>query len=193
MEPTRRSFFTLPKVILLLVVVVLAAGLLGWQLGRDDPPPQPTTTPTPAATNDVTDGDVKALISYDLPDGWQEASCPSQSATYIIPSGANEVDCNADPSAPIKLSVDPGNTKDCNELQNVTNVKKHICASEFINNNRTLNATTEHLASSNQPEVAIHAYYIDIGSQVIKAEYVYSGTKQYERGFDELVKSIQKR
>ena len=67
--------------------------------------------------------------------------------TYSLPDGANDVDCSA-PSSSIKLSVDPGDAKDCNELQNVSEVKKHVCISLFVNDLRSLKATTEYLVSS---------------------------------------------
>src|SRR5690242_18069211 len=57
--------------------------------------------------------DAKALVSYTLPIGWQEASCPDASQyVLIVPTGAT-LDCAADPRAPISLMVDPRNTKDC--------------------------------------------------------------------------------
>jgi exopolysaccharide biosynthesis protein len=183
---------------LAVIILILFAGLAGWLLGRSD---NTTIIQNDSASNEVKTtkvvsqdkGSVKSLVSYSLPDGWKEAGCANNpEAVYIIPVGASDVDCGANPSSPVKLSVDPAEIKDCNELQNVSNVKKHVCISLYINDMRSLKATTEYLSSSAYGrETTINAYYLDTGSSVIKAEYIYMSSNEYQVGFDELVNSIK--
>jgi hypothetical protein len=191
------NYFRINKFVAIVVILIIMAGFGGWLLGRNNSTDSnqtnnsadenETSTTTPSGEG------VKSLVTYSLPDGWKEASCESNpGSVYIIPAGAGNIDCGANPSSPVKLSVDPGNTKDCNELQNVQNVKKHVCISLYINDMRSLKATTEYLASSPYgQETTINAYYIDTGDGVIKAEYIYNSNNQYQKGFDELVNSVK--
>lgn len=74
----------------------------------------------------------------------------------------------------------------------MSEVKKHVCISLFINDMRSLKATTEYLSSSPYGrETTINAYYLDTGSSVIKAEYIYTTDSKYQVGFDQLVNSIK--
>jgi hypothetical protein len=185
--------------LLTLVVLILIAAVAGWLLGRNDNSTGNNSAQTNSSNTSNTEvstieGTVNSLVSYTLPDGWKEAGCENSPGTvYIIPAGANNVDCNANPSSPVKLSVDPGNTKDCNELQNVSDVKKHVCISLYINDMRSLKATTEYLSSSAYGrETSINAYYLDTGSGVIKAEYIYNSENKHQLGFDQLISSIKR-
>lgn len=184
------------KIVVILSLIILA-GLAGWLFGRNNnatsnSQPNGSANENNSETTQNDEG-VKSLVTYSLPDGWKEASCDSSpGSVYIIPSGADDIDCSANPSSPVKLSVDPGDTKDCNELQNVSEVKKHVCISLYINDMRSLKATTEYLSSSPYgQETTINAYYLDTGNGVIKAEYTYNSGNQYQVGFDELVNSVQ--
>lgn len=192
---TDRSYIRIHKGILLAGALILAAGALGWLLGRSDKPDTNTSPATTAKTarKEVSAGKADSLISYALPDGWTKSSCEGSEVTYITPAG-EEADCGSDPAAPVKLSVDPGDTEDCNELQNVSDVKKHICISLYINGLRSLKASTEYLASSAfKQDTTIDAYYIDTGKGVIKAEYRHDGDNALRIGFEQLVNSISRK
>ena len=192
------KYFKINKFVVIVAVLIIVAGFGGWLIGRNnsstvnDQSASKLDESNSETTAPSSDG-VKSLVTYSLPDGWEEAGCESNpGSVYVIPAGAENVDCGANPSAPVKLSVDPGNTKDCNELQNVSDVKKHVCISLYINDMLSLKATTEYLASSPYgQETTINAYYLDTGAGVIKAEYVYTSGNKYQIGFDELVNSIK--
>ncbi len=199
MEPnTKHGNNNVTKICLIVFVLALLAGLIGWKIGSSDKQPannqQSNNTPVPSTpnSNNTSQASVLSLVSYTLPDGWTESTCPSSSgASYIIPAGAS-LDCSANPSSPIKVSIDPGNSKDCNQLQNVQNVKKHICSSLFINDRKTLKALTEYnQESSFKKDTSLSVYYIDTGKGVVKVEYIYTSSNEYEAGFDQLAKSIQ--
>lgn len=197
-----RSYMRIKKTTLLVIVLVLAAGLLGWRLGSSKDAPvsnQVDTTRQPVGTaesaNSAAPGpEIKSLVSYTLPDGWKEASCPAAAgAAYIIPNGADDVDCAANPSSPVKIAIDPANSKDCNQLQSVQNVSKHVCVSEFINGKKSLKAETIYNKdSSYKKETTINAYYIDTGKSVVKAEYIHDpANNEYQAGFEQLARSVQ--
>lgn len=182
------------KIITGVVLAVILAGLLGWAIGTNqnkqgnDKP----NTSEPTATQNTAGPDVKSLVSYELPDGWKEASCPSAAGSVlVVPLGAGEVDCNATPSSPLKISVDSANNTDCNQLQSVQNVSKHICISEYINGKKSLKAETRYNSqSSYKRDTTIHAYYINTGKGVVKVEYVYTTDNAYQAGWEELAKSM---
>lgn len=192
------GFMQKKLVVIGIVLVVLAFGA-GYLLNQSDessnntpstgqPVPQDSANRQQAAT-----GAVSSLATYTVPDGWDEANCEDSEAVYIVRSGSS-VNCNENPAAPFKLSVDSGDTKDCNELQNVSEVKKHTCISLFINNMRSLKAETEYLASSQYgKDVSFITYYIDTGEGVVKAEYAYQGNTQYQADFEQLVNSVNAR
>lgn len=198
MEPNTDRSNKAIKTALIVIVLILIAGLAGWQLGKSNKPANNQTASTAQPTTSTPDkqsaqGDVKSLVSYTLPDGWTESKCPSAGGSvYIVPAGADPADCSANPSSPVKISIDPGNAKDCNQLQNVQNVKKHICSSIFIDGRKTLKAFTEYnQESSFKKDTSISAYYLDTGKGVVKAEYIYNGSNDYEAGFDQLANSIK--
>ncbi|MBA2279174.1 hypothetical protein H0V99_01910 [Candidatus Saccharibacteria bacterium] len=178
----------------LVVVLIIVVGLLGWWLGRSDKPSDTASNdlvPVSTASEDDAEA-VKSLVSYALPDGWQEESCKAAAGSvYVRPAGADDVDCNANPSSDVKISIDPESTKDCNELQSVQNVKKHVCISLYINGLRSLKATTEYLASSSYGrDTTVESYYVDTGKGVIKAEYFYNSENRFQTSFDQLANSI---
>ncbi|MBA3758445.1 hypothetical protein H0X10_02325 [Candidatus Saccharibacteria bacterium] len=195
-----RKYVQVKKVTLLIAALILAALFLGWLLGRssnsdnasNNNQPQPTSSQQASTTPSTSGEDVKSLVTFKLPDGWTEASCPNAAGSvFIIPAGAGGVDCDANPSAPVKVSVDTSNSDDCNDLQNVQNVSKHICSSLFINDKKTLKAETVYNQdSSYKKATTVQAYYINTGKGIIKVEYVYEGSNEYQTGFDELAKSI---
>lgn len=190
------KYISVNKLFLLVAVLILGAGLLGWWLGHSNTAitSGPNDTNQPTTVNNVSTEGVKSLVDYVLPDGWKETSCPDTTGSvYIVPAGASNADCDANLRSAIKISVDPANNTDCNQLQNVQNVSKHICISEYINSNKTLKAETIYNeASSYKKPTTINAYYINTGSDVIKVEYVHSPDDNgYQVGFDQLAKSVQ--
>ncbi len=190
------KYIRVNKLVLLVAVLILGAGVLGWRLGYSNTSStsQPDNTNQPTTVNNADNAGVKSLVSYILPDGWNEASCPGMTGSvYVVPAGASNADCDANPSSAIKISVDPANNTDCNQLQNVQNVSKHICISEYINSNKTLKAETIYnQASSYKKPTTINAYYINTGKGVIKVEYVHGlDDNGYQAGFDQLAKSVQ--
>lgn len=191
-----RKYIQVNKTALLIAILVLGAGLFGWWLGRSDK--SQTAQSSNSAQNvtpstNIAGPDVKSLVAYRLPDGWKESSCPNATGSvFIVPAGASGVDCEANPSAPVKVSVDAGNNDDCNDLQNVQNVRKHICISLYINDKKSLKAETIYNSrSSYKKETTLHAYYINTGKGIVKVEYVYNNSNDYQAGFDELAKSVQ--
>lgn len=200
-----RRYIRLKKTTLLVIALVLGAGLIGWLLGRSDDSqdiqvntPQSSTT-APVSRNNTGGLDVRTLANYTLPFNWGEASCPAEpGSVFVVPSGGSEVDCNVNNPvsnfiSPVKISVDPANTKDCNQLQNIQDVSKHICISVFINGLKSLKAETVY--NKNSPykrDTAINAYYIDTGKGMVKVEYFHSpNDKEHQIGFDQLANSFK--
>ncbi len=193
------------KITVLLAVLVVAAGVVGWLLGRSsDSLPntannsQLSNPKQPDNDNKANTRDVRSLANYRLPFNWGEASCPSESGSvFVVPSGGNEVDCTVNPNSPIispvKISADSSSSKDCNRLQNVQNVSKHVCVSEYINGRKSLKAETVYNRSSfYRRDTTVNAYYIDTGKGVIKLEYFHSpNDHEYQKGFEQLAKSVQ--
>lgn len=185
------------KIILLVAGLIVLAGAAGWAMGRDSGKTtgnsgnnqgQPASSPE----SDSTQGEVKSVVSYTLPDGWRESSCPSvPGAAYVAPNGT-DVDCSANPSSPVKISLDSGGATDCNQLQNVQNVRKHICSSVFINGRKTLKAETQYnQESSYKKDTTVLSYHLDSGKGVIKVEYIYEADNRYGAGFEQLANSIR--
>lgn len=192
-----RNYVRVKKITVFIVLLIISAGLLGWWLGQSNDSsnnnqPKDATNSTPS--NNASGADIKSLINYTLPDGWEEASCPSGAGSvFIIPSGGGNVNCSANPSSPVKISVDAANNKDCNQLQNVQNVSKHICISEFINGRKSLKAETVYnQESSYKKNTAVNAYYIDTGKGVAEVEYIHDpNDNEYQADFEQLAKSVQ--
>ncbi len=177
---------------LLTVILILTAGFIGWRLGRSSVPIN--TSQTPTTSSDAAVADVRSLVTYTLPDGWKEATCPGAvGSVFIIPAGAKAIDCDDSPSSPIKISIDPTNSDHCNDLQNVQNVRKHICISLFIHDKKSLKAETIYNQdSSYKKETSIDAYYINTGKGAIKVEYIHNpNDNEYQTGLDQLARSVQ--
>ncbi len=153
---------------------------------------EPSTKSEQPAKN-VSTGDVKEIISYQIPSGWKEATCADDNkSVYFITNDNPEVDCSAAPESQVKLSTGNENYTECSEIPEKQEVKKHICKSEFINDLRSLVAETEYLASSVYGrETSLKTYYIDSGSGIVKSEYIYSSDGSDQAGFESLVKSIK--
>ena len=179
--------------LIVIVVAVLAAGLIGWRLGSKKQvanTPQATTSST-ASSEPAAVGDPRAQISYTLPDGWKEGTCPNApNKVFIVPAGSS-LQCDSSSIAPIRLYIDPQNTKDCQQLNAPQNVKKHICKSLFIDGHKTLQASTEYLKSSSYgTDTTVSDYYIDTGKGVVRLEYAFTSSNDYQNGFDQLANSV---
>jgi type II secretory pathway pseudopilin PulG len=174
-----------PKPLILVVALIAAVGL-GWWTGSSNKQKPADNKQTQANSSSAPTSSVKSLVGYTLPDAWQEASCPSSDAVYIIPNGSGGVNCSSNPSAPIKISVDSQNITDCNQLKDVQDVKKHTCLSLYINGHKSLKSLTE---STNG--AAVSDYYVNTGKGVVKVEYTYNSTNEFQNGFDQLAKSIK--
>lgn len=179
------------KYLLVIAALFIAFGF-GYAISRGDkeePPKQENTTDT-ASKPDA--GDATSLVSYTLPDGWTETTCEGSNTIYVLPNGVSDADCSANTVSAIKLLVDPGNHTDCNQLQNVSEVKKHVCISLYINDNKSLKASTEYLASSTyKQDTTINAFYVDTGKGVVKLEYSFTTDSQFQAGFEQLANSIR--
>lgn len=194
MDQTPQNTTKVIKALFAVLIIIVIAGFVGWRIGHSGSATKGSNNsqPSPSAnTPQASSGDLKSLISYQLPDGWKEASCPSAAdVIYIAPTGT-DVDCNTNPSSPVKISIDQQNSKDCNDLQNVQNVKKHICISLYIDGHKTLKATTEYLASSTyQKDTTVNSYYLDTGKKVVKLEYRFDNGNEYQADFDQLANSV---
>lgn len=177
----------------LVVVVALSllaiAGLLALWVNRPSTSEQNNIQST---VNDTTSSlEMSELVVYELPLGWQQSSCEGAGGVFVTPTGMT-ADCRMNPAAPVRISLDAANTTDCNQLQNVSDVKKHVCVSLYINGLRSLKASTEYLeTSSYNKATTINRYYIDTGKGIVKAEYIYSSDNQYQAGFEQLVNTIK--
>ncbi len=179
-----------------ILLAILLAGFVGWRLADKKPKyvnnggNTQTTINSSESTNN-TGTDVAALVSFTLPDNWKQGQCEGVTGILVLPIGTS-ADCSGNPAAPIKLAVDPGNNTDCNQLQNITGVKKHTCISLYINGHKTLKSLTEYPANSSyKQDTSINTYYLDTGKGVVKAEYTYNSDNKYQAGFDELANSLK--
>ncbi len=182
------------KMVGVVLIAVIAAGLIGWQLGSHKKAQNPTATntATPTASSEPAKaGDPRTLVSYTLPDGWKEGTCPSAAnKVFIVPAGSS-LQCDSSSIAPIRIYIDPQNTKDCQQLNAPQNVKKHICKSLFIDGHKTLQASTEYLKSSSYgTETTVSDYYVDTGKGVVRLEYAFTSSNDYQNGFDQLANSV---
>lgn len=188
MNQDRKPMATQGKVIVAAVVLIIIVGLVGWLIGRSGNKPTNTTNQT--QTGNTSGTDVKSLVSYTLPDAWREGTCPAASNTvYINPNGTS-LNCNADPSAPIKVYVDPQNTTDCQQLKPTSNsgIKKHVCISLYIGGHKSLKASTTHSGST---DTTTDFYYVNTGKGVVAYEYTYTSANSYQAGFDQLATSTK--
>ena len=179
-----------PKYALITLALVFLAVIIGWRVGKNG---KTTTTPASGTSSQTSAATgLKSLVSYSLPDGWKEASCPAvPDIIYVTPAGTT-LNCSADPSAPIKIYVDSQGATDCQQLQGVQNVKKHICSSLYINGHKSLKALTEYpQSSSHSQNTTVSDYYIDTGKGVVRVEYTYTASNDYQTGFEQLSSSVK--
>ena len=178
----------------LLLAVVIVAGVVFWWGSLHDA----NAPGSESGQQDTSQsGTVAELISYTLPTGWEEATCPggSNGQIYVVPQDA-KLDCAADPKAPISLLVDPRQTKDCQHVTAPNGVLSHTCKSLFIDGHKTILASTEYPKSDLYPKAeTITDYFVDTGKGVVQIEYVFGrkGTNTYQTGFEQLVQSVKVR
>jgi hypothetical protein len=191
------------KSILIIVVLVLAlvAGVVGWQMGQSNSDGNSTgessQNQSQSSENSAAatvDSGVKNLVEYRVPQGWSEKVCPdAEDSVYLVPPNGSH-DCSDNQTAPISVSIDNQNRTDCNQLQNVQNVSKHICQTVFIDDHKTLKAETVYNNDSNyKEETRFAAYYVDTGRGVVKFEYIdrkNSSDDDFQQEFDSLISSV---
>jgi hypothetical protein len=182
------------------MVLLLLVSLLSWWVGNrhNNPTNQNTSqnqAPSPSTTKqgdqDNKQG-VKALVHYSLPDGWHETTCNNNAdKLYFLPPNVS-VDCNADPSAPVSMAIDPAKISNCQELGNQANVQLHTCKSTTINGKLSLqSSTTFNPTASNKHTVTVNNYYISTNKQVVKIEYQYQDDdNQYQSSFDAFAQTV---
>jgi len=174
-------------------VVVLVGGLtiLWGAFQRADAPGND------AASNSkqqpITD-DVRSLVGYTLPAGWQEGSCAGDSTkVYLSPPGT-AVNCDADPRAPFVVLVDPRNTTDCQHVTAPNGVLGHTCKTVYVDGRRAVQTVTEYPKSELYAKAETDSYYfIDTGKGVVQVEYIYGakGSNSYQAEFDQLAQSVK--
>jgi hypothetical protein len=185
---------------LIIIAAFLVAGgiLLGLALGTS--PSGKNNNPENATSHANTGASVpvKSLVSYTLPDGWTDTTCPaSADVTYIVPAGIT-LNCTAPSPAPVKAYVDPQNTTDCKQLQPRSEqnqiIRKHVCSSLYIDNHKTLKALTEYGATSpDKADTGFADYYFDTSKGVVKFEYAYTASNLYQTDFNRLALSLKSR
>lgn len=183
----------LTKIILASVVLIVIASVIGWLIGRGSVPIYNNNSSNPSSTTKATSTDVSSLVSYTLPNGWADNSCSvSPSIIYVNPT-STYLDCNLNPSAPIKIYVDPQNITDCQQLMPSNNqgIKKHICISLYIDGHKSLKASTEYSSNSSYKiDTTISDYFINTGKGVVDIEYIYTSANNFQAGFDQLATSV---
>lgn len=192
MNPDKNHLNTRTKIIVSILVLVAAAGFAGWLIGRSNNSSnngQSSTSTQTASSNIVEGSNVKSLVSYTLPDGWREGTCPTLSSTIYVSPNNTSLDCNANPSAPVKIYVDSQSTTDCQQLQPTDNkgIKKHVCISLYIDGHKSIKAlTTYSSGSSYNTDTTMAYYYISTSKGVVAMQYTYTSANDYQIGFDQL-------
>lgn len=200
MEPrNEKNVWKTTTIVCLIVLAVVIALIAGWMIGRDDKQVDnkqsgASNTDTEVADQQTSAGRVTDLVEFDVPGGWKQAECEgAEDVIYFIPSSETP-DCSSVPAWSITLAVDPQSRKDCNQLQNVQNVSKHICKSIFIDNHKTLQAQTVYNQDSSVlPNRTVDAYYIDTGKGVVVARYIHDGSADHGTTFNDLVMGLRVR
>ncbi len=180
-------------IIVILIVLVVVAGLFGWLLGRKKSSTSVVSSSSASNLSTQSVSDVNALVSFSIPDAWKIAKRSNTPyKQYIVPVNTS-LNCSQDPSAPVKIYVDSSGATDCQQLENVQNVKKHTCISLFINGHKSLKSLTEYPKSNSySTDTTISDYLINTGKGVIRVEYTYSSdNNDYQMGFDQIASSIR--
>lgn len=194
--PTRRPRNYLVLVLIMLALLLTLAGVIGWLIGRDDSTSDKSDQQAASSSEEsqVSAGRVTDLVEFDVPGGWKQAECEgAEDVIYFVPS-SQVPDCNSGPAWSITLAIDPQSRTDCNQLQNVQDVSKHICKSIFIDGRKTLEAQTVYNQDSVVlPDRTVDAYFLDTGKGVVVARYIHDGTAAYGTVFNNLVMGLRVR
>lgn len=195
MEPERSSSFSkvVVGVIIGLIIVLFGAGLIGWRIGRNssksDAPP---VTETQTVESDTTATEVDELVTYSVPSGFVKAKCGVERDVIHFIRESQLPNCESVPTESITLEIDSSDHRDCNELEGVDNVTKHVCRSIFIDNRRTLEASTSYTeVSTVLPERTVDVYYMDTGKGVVLAKYIHEEAAPNSTAFNELAYSLR--
>ncbi len=179
---------------LTLLAVLIITGFVGWRLGRSSNSVNTNNGSQSSSADNTSATSVKSLISYTLPDAWKENTCSNSSnVIYIIPNGI-ALDCDSNPSVPIKIYVDSQDTTDCQQLMPATNegIRKHVCISLYISGHKSLKASTEYSNGSGyKTDTTISGYYINTGKGVVAIQYTYTSANDFQAGFDQLATSVK--
>ena len=179
---------------LVLVVLFVVVGIAGWRLGQSSNSDNTKSKSPSTSTSNVASTNVTSIVSYTLPDGWNEGTCPSASnVIYISPNGTS-LDCSTNPSSSVKIYVDSQSTTDCQQLAPSTNVdvRKHVCISLYINGHKSLKSSTEYSnGSAYKTDTTISTYYINTGKGVVTFQYTYTSTNNFQYGFEQMAMSVK--
>jgi hypothetical protein len=177
-----------------IVIVVLLAGVgVGWAIrgprnantstATQATPPQ--ASQTQGVGNKAGQSELKGVVSYAVPEGWQEATCDGDKAiVYVLPHNVS-LNCSATPAAPISLALDPNGPTDCNQLNTESNVRRHVCKSTSIDGHKSLQASTTESNGDTTSD-----YYVGSDKGMVRIEYRYSGDAKYQTEFDRLANSV---
>ncbi len=166
------------------ILVVIAVILIAWLVGHRHIKNSQTAAKNQSSSSAASNAsNPKDIVGYTIPNGWSEVDC--QRVNYVVPSTQALPNCSANPDAPFIISLDNQNTTDCNQLANVSNVKKHTCKSTFIDGHKTLVASTTY-----QDGKTIEDYYINTGKGVVNVQYSYDTTNKYQTEYDQLANGI---
>jgi hypothetical protein len=83
--------------------------------------------------------------------------------------------------------VDSQNTTDCAQLKptSTQGVRKHTCISLYISGHKSLKSFTDANGTSAAD------YFINTGKGVVKVDYAYTSSNDYQAGFDQLATSVK--
>jgi hypothetical protein len=167
------------------IIVIAGAVLVGWWIGhhnsKNDAPSSSGSQQN--TTNTTTNSSINSLVSYTLPAGWSEASCPSAAGIIYIALNGTSSGC----SAPVKIYMDSKNSTDCQQLKpsSTEGVKKHTCSSLYIDGHKSLKALTDINNTSTAD------YFVNTGKGIVAVEYTYTNANDSQAGFDQLASSIK--
>jgi hypothetical protein len=190
------EYYTYMKkiIISMLVVGVAVAGIILWWGNLNNAQAPGNGSSTSGNGKAAVSKDVASLVSYNLPDGWEQANCQDNpQKLYVTPAGT-ALDCAATPRAPISIMVDPRNTTDCQQLTAPNGVLSHTCKSLFIDGRKTIQSITEYPKSDLYAKAQTDSlYYLDTGKGVVELKYVFGakGSNTYQVGFDQLAQSVK--
>jgi len=195
-ESNNKKYVPIILVLVSVLVLILIAFLSGWVFSRNNDNAEQPTQQQPITNQQETNTintSVDQLVSYTLPSSWNTRICEGSEDKVYLVQNDTVPDCNVNPAYSLSLSVDSQSRTDCNQLQNVQNVSKHICKTIFIDGLKTLEAETVYNQDSDVlPGKTVRSYYMDTGKGVIIARYIYSGGNGTDgTAFNDIVQSLK--